>query len=761
MQQSGIQISYPSALADGRTSSAVVGSMGSGEALSRLLSGSGLTYRFVTATMVTLETAPQAAQGTVQLGPVRVEGRGSAGTAVDAPVSEAGGVGPVGGIVARRTATGSKTDTPLIEIPQSVSVVSAEEMELLKPPSLIAALNYTAGVSLDVGHDSTGDGLVLRGFRALAYYGSLYRNGMKFTVNFFEGRQEPYGLERVEVLKGAASVLYGATAPGGIVNSVSKLPTLTPMREIIVDGGSFDRKQISADFSGALTSDGKWSARMTVVARDGGTNADHVKDNRLFFAPAITWRPSLDTSLTLLGYFQRDDTDYTYGVPTAAFLTPGPLGRPSRSSFYGEPAMGYQSDRYVAGYLFEHRLSDRLKLRHALNYYKANTRYDIVSVESIAADGRTASRYGQYRLDKADAITADTSLELRQDVGGMEHRVLIGTDYTYQYMSQFRQDFDIGSIDLYRPVYGGQATNIRPNNFGGISRTNRISVYAQDQIKIAERLNVVLGGRQEWSRMRDKPYFEQFLPVYPKVDERTDAFTWRAGLAYVDDSGLAPYLSYSTSYELTPGRDRQNARFKPTSGNQYEVGLRYQPTGANLSASIALYRLTQRNVLTPDPVDPTGTFSIQQGEVRSRGVEVEARAQLVQGLNVIGAYSYTDAKTTKSNVPGQAGRATDNVPRHQVSLWAGYDVQSGGLNGLSFGGGARHTSSKPQTVPVGPEKTPAVTVFDAMIAYNLTDEWRLAVNATNLFDKDYYITCNWSCFFGEPRRVIASLRYRW
>ena len=312
----GVELSVDASLLDGKISNGLTGNLTVQGGFDLLLRGHGLQavrqlnggYTVSTAASTTSAAAgatPALQQNAAVLPMVSVRDNADAETAA----------GPVRGYVARRSATGTKTDTPIVETPQSVSVVGAEEMETLKAQSLQDVLGYVAGVARNEAADRTTDQFFLRGFQATSDLGNHYRDGMRFGVTRYDGRQELYGLERVEVLKGAASVLFGAGGPGGIINTVSKRPTTQALHEINVEAGSFSRKQVSGDFGGALDDDGVWSYRLTALKRDSDTFIDYVPDNRSFVAPALTWRPNAATSLTLLADYQKDRTVNVYGMP--------------------------------------------------------------------------------------------------------------------------------------------------------------------------------------------------------------------------------------------------------------------------------------------------------------------------------------------------------------------------------------------------------------------------------------------------------------
>ncbi|KAG1258516.1 hypothetical protein G6F65_015552 [Rhizopus arrhizus] len=396
-------------LLQGKRSSGLSGNYTVREGFAELLRGHGLRASPEPNGSFTLKAAPALREDAALLDPVTVTGQAETAT------------GPFHGYAATLSATGTKTDTPIIETPQSITVVGAEEIETLKSQSLQDALGYVAGVSRAEGLDRTTDSLFLRGFRS--NQGSYYRDGSLYTVNIYDGRQEPYGLERIEFLKGASSVLFGAMPPGGIVNTVSKRPTLEPLRELNVEAGSFRRKQVAADFGGALDQDGIWSYRLTALKRDSDTFIDHVPDDRTYVAPAIKWQPSEATSLTLLAEYQKDRTAYVYGLPAQGTVLPNINGDIPRDRFTGEPGLDeFKMERFSVGYLFEHAFSSQLKLRHNLRYVNAKSDYNSTDIWQLTPDQRrTADRGFSPRQDKSSALSVDTSLQYQTRTGVVDH----------------------------------------------------------------------------------------------------------------------------------------------------------------------------------------------------------------------------------------------------------------------------------------------------------------------------------------------------
>lgn len=662
--------------------------------------------------------------------------------------------GPVQGIAATRSATGTKTDTPIIETPQSISVVSSEEFKNYGARNFKEALGYTAGISSqEGGGNRASDELTIRGF---ANY-EFYRDGSKFQSNRYDGQQELYGLERLEVLKGPSSILYGAAVPGGLINAVSKRPTTEPLRELNVEAGSFDRRQISADFSNALDADGVWSYRLTMLHRDSNTFVDHVPDNRTYIAPAIKWQPSAETSLTLLSEYQRDQTVYVWGLPTSGTILPNPNGTIPRGRFVGEPGFDdFDNERYSLGYIFEHDFSNNLHLQHSLRTFRADRTYDYINIGQ-SSDQRVYARNAQDRRDASSGLTSDTSLQYDWEAGNTTNTSLIGVDYTRQRHETERYISTAAPLDFFDPIYYGSSAfggESVPFSFSNKSRSEQIGVYAQNQMKIADKWVFLLGGRQDWTENERTPYFG---PI--DWNRSTDsAFTGRVGGVYLADNGLAPFISYSQSFEPISGTDRHGNQFEPTRGEQYELGVRFQPEGWDTMLTATAYELTQENVSATDPVDTS--FQTQIGEVRSRGVELEAKTAIGPNANLVVAYAYTDARTTKSSpvTPDQEGRRTANTPYNQFSVWGDYRFGDFGLPELKVGGGVRYVGPTRATWIEG--EVPSFTLIDTRVSYE-TGPWVYALNATNLTDKAYIESCTYSCFYGEPRSIVGSVSYQW
>lgn len=744
----GLRLVAPSSLLAGRRSAGVSGALGDAAALDRLLAGSGLQGSIAGGTItVSARPAPETGAGT--------GAAGQGGVMLD-PITLTGATetafGAVDGIAAEASASGTKTDTPLIETPQTINVVPASQLADTGATSIPQALAYTPGVSQTYGYTArTGDQVQLRGHEIY----TTMRDGMRYTVNTYDGQQEPYGLERIEVIKGAASVLYGNLRPGGMINTISKRPTPEPFSEVNVELGSHARRQVSADSSGSLGAN--WSWRLTGLYRDSDTFIDHVPDDRRFLSGALQWKPGDRTTLTFLGEFQQDHTEAFGGtLPAAGTILPSIHGKIARNRFIGEPGYDhYRLNRWSAGWLLDHAFSDNLHLRQAARYYQADQDMRTTFYDRMLPDQRTYTRMGHERDEQAWGVTADTALQIDWSQPGMTHTTLLGVDHTRQRLTSRRYARTIGDLDLFDPVYGAGTIGPRQRSYAWGDRTEQTGLYAQDQMKFGERWVLVVGGRHDWVTQTS---YDPFTGEVTADHEKSDAFTGRVGLVYLAANGLAPYVSFSQCFEPLTGSDRSRNRFKPTRGEQYELGLRYQPEGRDILISAAVYQLTQKNNTVSDPVD--SDFSIQTGKDRSRGFEFEARAGLGDDTDVIAAYSYTDAKTLDGGplAPQLAGKRTGGIPRTMASVWVDHRLTAQGLPGLKLGAGIRYVGS---TIANWADFTvPSYTVVDAMARYDFEQDWSLTLNVNNLLDKEY-ATCTGDCFWGEPRRVALTASRRW
>jgi iron complex outermembrane receptor protein len=674
--------------------------------------------------------------------------------------------GPVDGYVARRSATATKTDTPLIETPQSVSVVPRAQMDDQGVQSVSQALRYSASV-LGETRLSSGryDSVFIRGFGGSGGGAGFINNldGLRLQrgVNFLVPIAEPWGLERVEVLRGPSSVTFGQVKPGGLINMVSKRPQEQAHGEVQVVLGSFERRQLAFDIGGPVTADKTILYRLVGLGRAADTQVDFTKEERLYIAPSLTFQPNAATSLTLLTSYQRDPETGFYGfLPSVGTALPNRNGRIRSNFFPGEPSYeGYARNALNLGYAFEHRFNDVFSFRQNARYSDLDLRNRTVAAASLGANQRTLTRRVTASNEKAQTFGVDNQLQADFRTGPLTHKLLVGVDGYWTDGTAFTGAGGVvQTLDAFAPVYGRRPFAV-PAVPGTAQLTEQYGVYLQDQIKL-DRLSLLIGGRFDRAMARTRNMTNGALT---KQDDTAN--TGRVALMYNFDNGFAPYASYSTSFEPVAGTTFARTPFKPTEGEQFEVGLKYEPPGYNAFFQASVYDLTQTNVATADP-NNVG-FQIQTGEVRARGFEFEARATVLENLDLIAAYAYTDAEVTKSNGVDLGKRPTV-VPRHMASLWAHYTFRTGLFSGLGLGAGVRYVG-KGAGDPGNTFFTDDYTLVDAAISYDLSAAnaamkgWKVQVNAQNLLDKEYVAGCYAAvqCSFGLRRTVLATLSYRW
>jgi len=707
--------------------------------------------------------APAAAQQTgpaIWLDTIEVQGSGERAN------------GPVNGYVATRSASGAKTDTPILEVPQTVNVVTADQIRAQGAQSISEALRYTAGVRGEVyGGASQFDSYTqIRGFK-----GDLFLDGTRLpdgaaTADWTTSVIEPYGLERVEVLKGPSSVLYGQSGPGGLINMVSKRPLATPFSEIQLQTGSYGRLQGAFDLSGPIDPQGQFLYRLTGLGRMSETQTDFIDDDRLFIAPAFTWHPGADTTLTVMAQYLRErdgKTSFNY-LPSSGTLYPNRVnGRLPWNRYAGEPGFDrFDRDQSSIGYAFEHRFNDSLSFSQNLRYTQNDIYLRALNRNGeLLADNSTLNR-AAFRIDAAArAFTLDNRLEAKFGTGPLSHTALIGLDYRNE-----TSQYDVGrgpaaAIQIFNPVYGAAIADPGINFQRKDAELRQLGFYVQDQIKF-ERWIATVSGRYDIADTRTRTLtVTTNTLVRSKTSDR--AFSGRAGLSYVFDNGLAPYVSVSTSFQPTAETDFFGSAFKPLTATQYEAGIKYQPSWMNASLTAAVFDIRQRNTPSGDP-DPAHSFArVQLGEVSVRGFDVEARTQLSEGLGLIASYAFLDHEITKSSIATDVGKRLPSTPMHQGSLWADYTIQSGALAGFGIGGGVRFVGSTYDTANT--VRIPSYTLIDASLSYDLGKAFpalngaKLSVVAKNLFDRYYVSQCGNvpGCTLGSRRSVLATLTYRW
>ncbi|MBV1885770.1 MAG: TonB-dependent siderophore receptor, partial [Parvibaculaceae bacterium] len=699
--QTGVSFAYKSDDLKNLSSPGVEGNLTTAQALQQLLNGTGVLFQFSGVNTVSLTKLVASEEATL-LDTVFVQGESASPLAAD-------------GYVARRSLGGTKTGALLIETPQSISVVTRDQMDARAVQNIGEAVQYTAGVQVNRRGESSGlagSNIVIRGFGGDGTAGASsneYVDGLRITgTNFASAGFEPYLYERIEVLKGPSSVLYGQGTPAGVVNHVSKRPTEEPLYEVQIEAGSFDRFEGAFDLSGPIDADGKFLYRLTGLALDTKAQTNFTSRKRRVIAPALTWQPTEATSLTILANYQEDNArgGFINRVPAYGTILANPNGEVPDDFYSGDPNYNdWDRTMYSIGYQFEHRFNDTWAFRQNTRYLHNDLYFESI-FGSLLPDLRTLSRSTFGADETADDVTVDNQLQANFATGAVEHTMLFGVDYQHQRKDTLRRSGSAPNLDIFAPVYY-QAITI-PAVYQNIEQTSeQVGTYLQNQSKW-DKWVMTLGGRYDWADSETKNLLGGGVS-----NESDSAFTGRAGLGYMFDNGLVPYLSYSESFEPQGDVDFSGTPFEPTTGTQYEVGIKYEPTGYNSLITVSVFQLTQQNVLTADLVN--SGYEVQTGEIRSQGVELESIASLGNGLSLTGAYTYLDLEITKSN-NGDVGNTPIAVPDHSASLWADYKVGEGDLSGLGLGLGVRYMGSSYGDA-ANSFRVPSYTVFDASVQY--------------------------------------------
>lgn len=671
---------------------------------------------------------------------------------------------PVKGMVATKTLSATKTSAELVKTPQSVSVVTRDQMDALDATSVSQALRYTAGAFTEYrGSSNRNDEVFVRGFS----YVPKFLDGLSFgaTASSQTGTVDPWLLERVELVRGPASVLFGQVNPGGLISMTSKRPTSEPIHKVQFSTGNRDLAEGAFDFGGPLSDDGRVLYRLNGIARTQHNQVEDYKDSRVAIAPAITWYPNDQTRFTLLTSYQKDpDAGYrnflpAYGTVTSANGKYIPLDFNVSDPDYDQS----WREQTMVGYEFEHQFNDMMTFRQNARYASIKQKYRYLVYFNSKPESTLLSRRAQHEERTTNEFGIDNQLEAQFATAQMNHTLLGGLDYKSSNDKQLlmRGSGSQYDMDWTHPVYG---VNVDESTFSPASHEqqnlDQMGLYLQDQMSW-NNWELLLSGRYDWTEVRTTDYINS-----EKTQQNDNKFTWRTGLLYAFDFGLSPYISYSTSYEpnLQTNRAPGSAPFKPTTGKQTEVGVKYQPVD-NTLMSLALYDLKQSNVSTYNST--LGWFE-NAGEVRSKGVEAEIHSSLWDSVNLIGSYTYTDAETVNTTVAGTEGKTPARIPAHMASAFASYTFPGGPLKRLTTGVGVRYIGTSYGDAK-NTFKVPAVDLYDAMVSYELGElnsslkGAAVQFNVNNIADTKYVASCasDTACFYGVGRTVTATVSYSW
>lgn len=646
-------------------------------------------------------------------------------------------------ITAPRTQAATKTEVDTLFTPQNVQLLSEELLVDQGAILLEDALRNVAGV-MPGGYYNGWDYYRIRGFDADT---ATYQDGLLYGIGI-NTNAEVFGMERVEVLKGPSSSLYGQGSLGGLVNLVSKRPQEERDGKLTLAFGGDDYQQAGIDVTGTLSESHGLSARLVGLYRNDGSFADFADGLRRFYvAPSITWRTDA-TSLTWLNAFSDDRQEIAFPLPASGFVTPNPNGKVPRTRFVGDgeiPGVGKER-RYQTGYLATHRLNETFSLRQNLRASWTESDWDrLLYPAYLDVDQRTLYRYPYFSNGDGKYVGVDTAVDASFATGSFGHVATLGTD-VYRERDTWRSrqiDYSDPSsylpLDLFDPQYG-QALPPLFDQPAYVTDTEATGIYLQDQVDVLEGVTLTVGGRYDWVRSNG---------------EASKAFSPRVGLTYEIAPELVAYASYSRSFLPQDGLLSGGGAAKPERGTQWEIGAKSALWDGRVNATLSLYQLTRENVTTDDPFHVG--FVVTTGEQRSRGVELDSQVQLGAGVELIAAYAYTDAEVTDDNVIAE-GSWTRNAPKHGLSTWLKYTLRSGALEGAGFGIGVSHYTKQAGDL-ANRFFLPAYTLVDANLTYT-RGPLQLQLNLDNLTDETY-ATGSYNDLYvlpGRPRRarVLAT-----
>jgi len=642
----------------------------------------------------------------------------------------------------------TRTETPIRDIPQSIQVIPRQVLEDQGITQIGDALRNVSGIGQPRTTDPvSGDYVTLRGFDPGSAY---FVNGLR---NPFGGQNinlETENIEQIEVLKGPASVLYGQVEPGGIINLTTRQPLSDPYYAFGGTIGNFDFYRPTLDISGPLNSEETVLYRLTAAYQNSGSFVDFIDLESYFVAPVVSFQLGENTRLAIEGqYLDRSGISFN-GLPASGTILPNPLGELPRDRFLGDPDAGGLQDRRLGsiGYRLDHQFSENWSIRNAFRFDSLHTDEQYIFFTGLEDNNRTLNREVGAAEIIRENYTLQTDVIGAFNTGTVEHDVVFGVELRRFTSAGEYSSASIAPIDIFDPVY-----SVSPSEFtlgsDTVSRQNLLGIYVQDLVSITDNLKLLLGGR--------------FDLVAQQTDEATTgdsfsqqdtAFSPRIGIVYQPIEPISLYANFSRSFVPSGAgnRNADNTPFEPTTGEQFEVGVKTEFLDGRAFATLAAYQITKQNIITPDPDRPD--FSLQIGEQRSRGIELDVVGELFSGFNLIASYAYIDAEITE-DTSGLEGNQPANVPEHSASLWATYEIQSGDLQGLGFGAGVffvgdRQDFDNTFTVP-------SFVRTDAAVYYR-RDNWRVGLNIKNLFDIEYFEAGDQlQTYYGAPFTIQGTV----
>lgn len=659
--------------------------------------------------------------------------------------------GPVQGYRATRAASATRTDTALHETPQSVSVVPRDVLEDSGSTRLQDALDYAGGVGR--ANNFGGQGLTtvtVRGFTT----GEYYRNGFPMNRGY-PNAPDAASVERLEVIRGPATSLYGRGDPGGTFNVVTKQPL--PEQKVTL-GSQLDDQgmhRATLDATGPLNGDGSLAYRLNVLGEGGESFRDDVDSERYEVAPVLSWQVNDSTKIVFEGDFMRNNHPLDRGLTRYATQK----GSASRDTNIWEKGSDnlLHNDNDMAQLRFEHMLNDNWTLGGGMQWLDGSLKGNAVEANGLQADGRTLGRNFNYR--KLEWTDRDYQLNLTGhfDTAGFSHTLLTGIEYEdYDYNSIILRSSAANvtyPIDLYNPVLGQPRPALTRTTTHDKENLKTWAYFLQDQVALTERLKALAGVRLE----RFEHHYDNYLPGTKGWEAADNAVTPRFGLLYDLTDSVAVYANTARSFKPNTGASRQGDGFAPEKGKSYELGVKWEALEHQLSVDAAVYHIVKENVLTRDPLD--ANYSIAAGQVRSRGLDINIAGNITPEWRVIGGYAYVDAEVTKDNrLP--TGTRLANIPRNSFSLLNTYEFQDGFAKGLGLGVGVKYVDDRNGQTEAVTYTMEQYSVVDLLSFYKVNEHVRLNLDVKNVFNKGYDEGAfNTYAYPGAPRTVQAGVAY--
>lgn len=758
--EAGVLLSVDGSLLQGLETNGLRGQYGVDDGFAALLQGSGLQAVRDGQGNYSL-TRRSAQSDAVELQPMTVEG-----------FALGNALGSMEGYNATHSSVATKTSMPLVRTSQSVSVVTREQIDKQGSMTVAEAVRYTPGVLTNpYGNTRRYDYLAMRGINDGAV-DNIIIDGLKSMGDpgsYSSLQIDPYFIERIDVLKGPSSVLYGRSNPGGLASLTTKRPQFTDAARIDLSYGSNDYKSLGFDVTGPLNENVAY--RVVGVAKDADSQVDYVEETRYTLMPSLTLNLSEDTSLNLYAYLQHDPNGGYHGsLPASGTLEKRNGQRLSGSFFEGDPDIEeFKRTQNMLGYEFQHRFNDVWSARQNFRYLDAEVENSQVW-QSGYYDATSDLLYRGFSggEESLHAWVIDNMLQAEFATGSALHTVVFGLDYQYT-KNKTLDEFDYTSVsplDIANPIYPDNTLADLAVSSNALRRQKQAGLYIQDLIEL-DSWNLSFGLRQDWYDVSIDD------AVRGKDANQGEKLSGHVGVLYAFENGISPYLSYSTSFNPTSNYSSGAQILEPTTGKQWEAGMKYQPVGSDDLYTLSFFTIDMENLFAKENSLVTDNFYKGVGGMKSRGVELEARVNVTEHLRVLGSVTLNDVKYSKSyfayNSAGEVVDAKGNTPyqtpERMASLWADYSFAEGLLAGLNIGGGARYVGYSWGN-DAHDFKVPSYTLFDASIGYDLSrvglNGTSIRLNANNLTDEYYVASCYnaSSCYLGAERNVVATITHQ-